>query len=868
MNTPQDQIKKPGLQATGSSNGGSSNDQKHAGIAVRVNAPSVPGFQIFGGSKSLRGNVVRLKPRSFGEFVASLPVQTISITRAEFHRLTKKERDQHKRVDYIVAATFKQSRSNRATEHAVSCHVIFLDIDDPVEADRLLKIGFAAPLGDTAAVVWHTANSTPAKPRLRVMVRADGIPLSQYPAAVIALGSKLGLTAVTPESKVAVQPMYLPSRFAGEPSPTLVYSNPSGRAFVANTHTTTATHATKLTPPPSVVGVADITHLAPLPDPTFSSADLDELLEHLDPDVSRADWIKIGAGIKHQFGDAGYAQFDAWSRRSATKYNFEDTRKTWDSLQREAKGRRSVTIGTLIQMGQANGYVRRKPIPISTDSMIVLPGCDVSISAAAQTIFPLIAARKELFYRGGMVHEIVEDRGTDGHKLSPVSATQFRSRLEKYGRIFVWRKGAKGEPVLKPTICPEETAKALLACEHAGRYLPNITLLSRCPIFVEDSIVGHILGPGWHPENGGTYITGGATPPVVPLADAVRDLRGLLADFDFATPGDHSRALASLIGPALKFGGWLSGSLPIDMAEADQSQAGKGYRHKCVAAIYREVPNIVAKKTGGVGGLDESISQRLVDGRPFVMLDNLRGKLDSQYLEALLTAPGPVGARVPHRGEVSVDPRNFVFQITSNGVETTKDLANRASIIRIRKQPPAYVFKNYPEGDVYNHIKSRQPHYLGCVFAVIKEWVKQAEPSTTELRHDNREWAQKMDWIVQTIFSGAPLLDGFTAAQQRVSDQGRSWFRAVAIAAKASGSPGPFIASQIAKISYNAGLTIPGCNSADPEDQARAVGKVMASAFGTKSDGEGEIEIEGGKIRRVRDKHPECSNPGNNYWFE
>ena len=167
MNTPRDQIESPGLQATGSSNGWSSNDQKHAGIAAQVNGMPVPGFQIFGGSKSLRGNVVRLKPRSFGEFVASLPVQTISITREEFHRLTKKERDQHKRVDYIVAATFKQSRSNRATEHAVSCHVIFLDIDDPVEADRLLKIGFAAPLGDTAAVVWHTANSTPAKPRLR-----------------------------------------------------------------------------------------------------------------------------------------------------------------------------------------------------------------------------------------------------------------------------------------------------------------------------------------------------------------------------------------------------------------------------------------------------------------------------------------------------------------------------------------------------------------------------------------------------------------------------------------------------------------------------------------------------------------------------
>ena len=351
MNTPQDQTKNPGLQATGSSNGGSSNGKNHAGIAAQVNGMPVPGFQIFGGLKSDHGNVSLLPPTSFSEFVASLPVQTISITRAEFHRLTKEERNQTKRVDYIVAATFKQSPSNRATEHAVRCYVIFHDIDDVSEAGRLLRVGFADLLGDTAAVAWHTANSTPAEPRLRVMVRADGIPLSQYPSAVMALGAKLGLTVVTRESKIAVQPMYLPSRFAGEPQPTMVYSNPTGRAFdpcVAITPPSTPA----LSPDPTV---ADITYLsAPVEGVTRSVAE--DVLSKIDPDFNYSQWIEIGMGLKHQFGASGFEIWDHWSSGGAKYPGQVEIRYKWDSFEDDCPDRFPVTFRSVIKIAKENGW--------------------------------------------------------------------------------------------------------------------------------------------------------------------------------------------------------------------------------------------------------------------------------------------------------------------------------------------------------------------------------------------------------------------------------------------------------------------------------------------------------------------------------
>ena len=67
----------------------------------------------------------------------------------------------------------------------------------------------------------------------------------------------------------------------------------------------------------------------------------------------------------------------------------------------------------------------------------------------------------------------------------------------------------------------------------------------------------------------------------------------------------------------------------------------------------------------------KSVRQRFNQGtsRPFVLLDNFRGKLDSAYIESFLTAPGTFPARVPNRGSIDVEPARFVVMMT-NGPNT------------------------------------------------------------------------------------------------------------------------------------------------------------------------------------------------------
>lgn len=316
---------------------------------------------------------------------------------------------------------------------------------------------------------------------------------------------------------------------------------------------------------------------------------------------------------------------------------------------------------------------------------IILPGGKISISVCAAQLFQLIAPSRTLFQRGGALVE--QARQDDGRiYLSVIHPPAFRSRIEVFGQLFVWRVGAHGGAVLKPTTCPEETAKALMATKEASEHLPRVSNVVSCPVALEAGGSLVIIGKGYHSANGGIIVTHGETPPEIEIGEATSALAGLLAEFDFQSPGDRSRALASLISPALKLGDFIKDFVPADVAEADQSQSGKTFRQRIGCAIYNEKPALIAARKGGVGSVDESFAQALIGGRPFLQFDNFRGKFDSPYIEAFMTADGSFSARVPHCGEVQIDPSRFLVLMTSNGVDSTRDFANRSSIIRIRKR--------------------------------------------------------------------------------------------------------------------------------------------------------------------------------------
>jgi hypothetical protein len=463
-----------------------------------------------------------------------------------------------------------------------------------------------------------------------------------------------------------------------------------------------------------------------------------------------------------------------------------------------------------------------------------------SITESARQIFGALGRLKSVFYREGDLCRVVDGQ------LEHISAEQFRSVLED-SRLppVALMKITKGESLPIVTNCSNSHARALIASDEARSLLPNIQLVTRSPVLYEDSN-GELRETvsGWNGVNGGLYQYSNVKAELCTIEEADKIIRSLIPDFEFQEQGDRSRFIAAILTPALVMGGFIKGSIPMLVCEADQSQSGKTYAQKVLAAIYGEKPHVLAQKDrGGVGSLDESFGQALV-------FDNVRGKLGSKLVEAVMTADGPLPFRVL-RKEVEVDPKGRFFMLSSNGYTTTRDLANRSFIVRIKKRP-GREWHAFPEGDLLDHVRANTGRVLGAIFAIVRDWWQEGKQRTVETRHDFRDWCRVLDWIVKEM-GECPLMDGHQELQTRQSTEGLALLRQIAIAVEESGSLGDDLTtSGLVDIVTSVGVEIGG-----GDKPAQWIGRLFGPIF-RETD---SAEVDG--ITVTRDEEEVAREDGN-----
>ena len=472
----------------------------------------------------------------------------------------------------------------------------------------------------------------------------------------------------------------------------------------------------------------------------------------------------------------------------------------------------------------------------SQKPVVLIPGGNVSISNSAYELFGHIAKTKEIFLFGGAVCQLITQNGRS--KLEELTGAAASSRFEDFVQFSKKAKYKDGKETIEPTVISKTLADQYLQA-NAKSQLPEIRGIINCPIITEQAGQIHIFNKGYDPVTK-LLITQDVPIGVVSLEDAVMAISRILQEFNFQTPNDLSRAIASFLTPALKFGSLIRGAIPADVAEADASQSGKTYRQNMIAALYNEKCSVVTKPEGtGVGSYDERFSTALIAGNPFIQFDNVRGKIKLQALESFMTSNGMFSARAAYSKSIEVDPSRYVIMISSNGFETTPDLANRSSLIRIFKRH-GYDFKNWScnganwDG-ILGFIQAHQPLLLSCIFCIITEWHSQGKQRTNETRHAFREWCQVCDWIVQNIFNLPPLMDGHEEAQKRTSNPDFTFLRNVVMTINTENRLGAELkASDVFELCEENSIFVPGLSHdkrSDEEAAAKTIGRVLGRVF-------------------------------------
>jgi hypothetical protein len=480
-----------------------------------------------------------------------------------------------------------------------------------------------------------------------------------------------------------------------------------------------------------------------------------------------------------------------------------------------------------------------KPLVEDRLPELILPNDSQHIHSCAELLFSHLANSNSFFRQGKSLVKLRQHDSDDGERLEEITPEAFRSILGEQFDCQAIIQGDRGD-YMRQKLCSLDNAKALLAANAFDR-MPRIQAVLRSPVFAENEN-GEltVLSKGYHKANGGTYILSDRNiQRDIPVDEATNALLQLVSEFLFVTSSDKSRCLAALISPALRFGQLLRYDFPIDVCEANENQTGKTFRVKLIRTLYDEKPYVITLSSDkkGVGSFDEKLSSGLLSGSGFVILDNLRGMTDSQLLESSIRGEESVPARKAYSQIIQVKTNHIIWLATSNKAATTPDLAARSIITRLKKQPFGYVFQEYPEGNLLDHIASKRDYYLSCVFAIVREWHKAGKPRTRKVEHDFREWAGVMDYIVTQIFHLPPLLAGHRAEQLRFANPDLNWMRDVAIAAEKQGKLNVQLRThEVVGICDEGNVKIQGAEWMDGRDDRDAkicpfVGRILKKVF-------------------------------------
>lgn len=288
---------------------------------------------------------------SFAEFVNTYLMSPVvcHLTREDYHGLTDEQRKEAKNTSYFCASTFG-GNGRRRVANVTNCRLVVLDVDDAPAARALLE----APLEELLPynfALWTTLTSTPAAPRVRLVVEAAPLSADEYRAAVALLAKRLGVDTFDPVSADPSHLWYRPTVFSDESASTpMVASRVTGDAFDPSELATPDEEAPS--EPDEALPVAAATDV--------TLADVESMLAVLDPDDPPYwGWLRPLLALRHQFEgseEEAFAIFDQWSATGAKYAGSKATREKWDSFAKAKQTADPVTIRTLIASARAKGW--------------------------------------------------------------------------------------------------------------------------------------------------------------------------------------------------------------------------------------------------------------------------------------------------------------------------------------------------------------------------------------------------------------------------------------------------------------------------------------------------------------------------------
>ncbi|MBC8339401.1 MAG: toprim domain-containing protein [Alphaproteobacteria bacterium] len=352
-----------------------------------------------------------------------------------------------------------------------------------------------------------------------------------------------------------------------------------------------------------------------------------------------------------------------------------------------------------------------------------------------------------LFRTAGLPTWIVPD--DEGR---PFASTVTEERLRyMLAKIAQWRRiGRTGE--LVPTSPPTALIKSLLATPDPG--LPILSGIVSTPVFGRGGTL--LTEPGYHPDARLLYhaMPGFKMPAVseYPSPEQIAEARELLqddlfGDFPFTSLAERAHAISLLLLGFVR--ALINGSTPLHLIEKPSPGTGATLMVDAISTILTGTGTLVMTESRDDEEWRKRITAKLRQIPAIVLIDNLRGKLDSSALAAALTAPFWED-RILGVSETIRLPIRCTWIATGNNPEFSNEMARRLVRIRLdaRVDQP-WRREAFKHPDLMGWVRANRARLVAACLTLCRAWISAGRPRGQRSIGSYEAWAQTMGGILE-----------------------------------------------------------------------------------------------------------------------
>jgi hypothetical protein len=193
---------------------------------------------------------------------------------------------------------------------------------------------------------------------------------------------------------------------------------------------------------------------------------------------------------------------------------------------------------------------------------------------------------------------------------------------------------------------------------------------------------------------------------------------------------------------------------PIFIYAANAEGSGKTTCAKFAAAPYADTPAESAPTN------EEEWQKKLlslvISGRRLVLLDNVKGHLNSPSLEAYTTS-ATFGGRVLGVSREFTGEAGAPILITGNGLTFTPDLRRRALIAELFMREMRAEDRTFQRRLSPATVPNLRPRILSALCGIVKAWDKAGRPAGTRVNSSFPEWCETIAGMVEFAGWGSPV---------------------------------------------------------------------------------------------------------------